>query len=71
MNLRSNLVWEDKIKRKEICKQIYSSKPNWFFYFLQKRKLDSDFGPFLAKHPLRIGLPWQQLRSLVTKKYTK
>ena len=26
---------------------------------------------FLAKHLLKIGLPWQQLRSLVTRKYTK
>ena len=34
--LRSNLVWEEKIKRKEIWKQIYSSKPNFLYYFLQK-----------------------------------
>ena len=35
----------------------------------KREKLNSDFGNFLAKHVLRIGLPWQQLRSLVTKKY--
>ena len=29
--------------------------------------LTTDFGRFLAKHVLGIGLPWQQLRSIVTK----
>ena len=39
--------------------------------FYKREKLDSDFGRFLVKHLLRIELPWQQLKSLVTKKYTK
>ena len=69
--LRSNLVQEDKIKRKEICKQIYCSNLIIFIIFNKREQLDSDFGRFLAKHLLGIRLPWQQLRSLVTKKYTK
>ena len=70
--LSSDLVKEDSIKRKEICKQIYYSKPNFLFIIFNKReKLDSDFGRFLAKHLLRIRLPGQQLRSLATKKYTR
>ena len=42
-----------------------------FIIFHKQEKLDSDFGRFLAKRLLRIRLPWQQLRSQVTKKYTK
>ena len=37
--LRSNLVQEVKIKRKEICKQIYSSKTNFLYYLLETRKI--------------------------------
>ena len=59
------------MERKEICKK-YIAQNLIFFIILNKReKLDFDFGRFLAKHLLRIRLPWQQLRSLVTKKYTK
>ena len=32
---------------------------------------DSDFGHLLATPLLKVGLRWQPLRSLVTKKYTK
>ena len=39
--------------------------------FFKQENIDSEFGHFLAKHVLKIGLPWQQLKSLVTKKYTK
>ena len=38
-DLGANLVQEDKIKRKEICKQIYSSKLNFLYYFLQTKKI--------------------------------
>ena len=69
--LSSNLVWENKIKRKEICKQIIAQNLIFFIIFNKREKLDSDFGRFLAKHLLRIRLLWQQLRSLVTKMYTK
>ena len=69
--LSSNLVKEVKIKKKENCKHIYSSKTNFLYYCYKREKLGSDFGHFLAKHVLKIGLPWQQLRFLVTKKYAK
>ena len=42
-----------------------------FIICCKRENFDSDFGHFLAKHVLKIGLSWQQLRSLVTKKYTK
>ena len=66
--LSLNLVWKVKIKWKQIYKQIDSSKSNCLYYFLQTRKIRLRFWLSLAKHLLRIGLPWQQLRSLVTKK---
>ena len=51
---------------------IYIAQNLIFFIICYKwEKLDSNFGHFLAKHILKIGLPWQQLRSLVTKRYTK
>ena len=31
-----------------------------FVFFYKQEKLDSDFGHFLAKHVLRIGLFWEQ-----------
>ena len=43
----------------------------FFIIYYKQEKLDSDFVHFLAKHVLRIGLPWPQLRSLVTKMYTE
>ena len=51
--LSSNLVQEDKIKWKEICKQRYSSKPNFLCYFLQMRKIRLQFGLFLIQMPLK------------------
>ena len=48
----------------------YSAKNNFIYYLLRRKNFDSDFGHFFAEHVLEIGLPWQQLRSLVTKKYT-
>ena len=56
--LSSNLAKEVKIKKKENCKHIYGSKTYFLYYLLEIEKLDSDFGRFLAKHVLKIGLPW-------------
>ena len=39
----------------------------FFIICYKQENLDSDFGQFLAKRVLKIGLPWQQLSSLVTK----
>ena len=51
---------------------IYMAQKLIFFNICYKREnFESDFGHFLAKQVLKIGLPWQQLRFLVTKKYTK
>ena len=57
---------EEKAASKYIAQNLI-----FFVIFYKREKLDSDFGRFLAKRLLRIRLPWQQLRSLVTKKYTK
>ena len=69
--LSSNLVQEVKIERKKSANKYISQKLIFFIICYKQEKLDSDVGHFLANHVLRIGLPWQQLRSLVTKKYAK
>ena len=69
--LSSNLVYEDKLKQKKSANKYIAQNLIFFTIFYQREKLDSDFGRFLAKHLLRIGLPWQQLGSMVTEKYTK
>ena len=51
--LSSNLVQEDKIKREEICKQIYSSKPNFLYYFIQMRKIRVRFWAFFSQTPVK------------------
>ena len=66
--LSSNLVQEVKIRSLFIS---IAQKLIFFIIWCKRESFDSDFGHFLAKHVLKIGLPWQQLRSLVTKKYTK
>ena len=66
--LSSGLVQEVKIR----SLFIHIAHKLIFFIICYKREnSDLDFGHFLAKHMLKIGLPWQQLRSLVTKKYAK
>ena len=50
--LSSNLEKEDKIKRKEICNQIYSSEPNFLYYFLQTRKIRLRFWSFISETPV-------------------
>ena len=60
-----------KLKGKKSANKYIAQNLIFFIIFYKREKLDSDFGRFLAKHLLRIELPWQQLRSLVTKKYTK
>ena len=68
--LSSNLVQEDKIKRKEIYKYI-GQNLIFFIIFHKREKIRLPFWSISAKHLLRIKLPWQQLKSLVTKTYTK
>ena len=51
--LSANLVLEDKIERKEICKQIYSSKPNFLYYFLEKRKIRLQFWSVFSQTPVK------------------
>ena len=65
---RSNLVKEVKIRS---LFTYIAQKVVFFIVCCKQENFDSDFGHFLAKHVLNIGLPWQQLTSLVTKKYTK
>ena len=69
--LSSNLVLEIKIKRKKSANKYIAQNLIFLIIFYKRDKSDSGFGHFLAKHVLRIGLPWEQLRSLVTKKCTK
>ena len=60
--LSSNLTYDARIK---IAQNLI------FFVTCHKREnLDSDFGHFVAKHLFKFRLPLEQLRSLVTKKYT-
>ena len=51
--LSSNLVKEDKIKRKEICRQIYCSKPNFLHYFQQTLKIRLRFWSFFSQTPVK------------------
>ena len=54
--LSSNLV--KKVKIRSLF--IYIAQKLIFFIICYKREnFDSDFGHFLAKHVLKIGLPWQ------------
>ena len=71
--MNSAQVWyrRTKLKRKKSANKYIAQNLIFFIIFHKREKLDSDFGRFLAKHLLIIGLPWQQLKSLVTKKYTK
>ena len=65
-------IWYRRTKLKEKFANEYIAQNLIFFIiFFKREKLVSNFGRFLAKHLLRIGLPWQQRRSLVTKKCTK
>ena len=48
--LSSNLIYRTKLKGKK-------SANKFFIIFYKREKLDSDFGRFLAKHLLRVGLP--------------
>ena len=66
--LSSNLVEDVKIRRLFIS---IAQKLIFFIICHKRENFDSDFGDFLAKHVLKNGLPWQQLRSLMSKKYTK
>ena len=52
-----------KLKGKKSANKFIAQKLIFFIISYKREKLDSDFGHFLAKHVLRIGLPWQQLRS--------
>ena len=71
--MNSAQIWYrmTKLKGKKSANKHIAQNLIFYIIFQKREKLDSDFGGFLAKHLLRIGLPWQQLRSLVTKKYTK
>ena len=65
-------IWHrrTKLKGKKSANKFIAQNLIFFIIFNKREKLDSDFGRFLDKNLLRIRLPWQQLRSLVTKKYT-
>ena len=69
MNLAQ--ITRTKLKAKKSANKYIAQNLIFFIIFYKREKLDSDFGRFSAKHLLGIGLTWQQLRSLVTKKYTK
>ena len=71
MNLAQIWYRRTILKAKKFANKYTARNLIFFIIFYKREKLDSDFGRFLAKHLLRIGLPWQQLKSLVTKKYTK
>ena len=61
-----------QLKGKKSANKFLTEKLIFFFIICCKReKLDCNFGHFLAKHVLRLGLPWQQLRSLLIKKYNQ
>ena len=66
--LSLNLV--QKIKIKSLF--TFVAEKQLFFIINYKRdNFYSVVGHFLARHVSEIGLPWQQLRSLVIKMYTK
>ena len=60
-----------KLKGKKSADKYIAKNLISFNIFCKREKLDFDYGHCLAKQLLRIGLPWQQLRFLVTKKHTK
>ena len=66
-------IWyrKTKLKGKKSASKYIAQNLIFVIIFYKREKLDSDFGRFLAKRLLRIRLPWQQLRSQATKKYTK
>ena len=66
-------IWyrRTKLKEKKSASKYTAQNLIFLIIFYKLEKLDSDFGRFLAKRLLRIGLPWQQLKSLMTNKYTK
>ena len=66
-------VWyrKTKLKGKKSASKYIAQNLIFFIIFYKREKINSDFGRFLAKRLLRIRLPWQQLRSQVTKRYTK
>ena len=60
-----------KLKGKKSANKYIAQNLIFFIIFYKRENLDSDFGRFLAKHLLSIGLPSQRFRSMVTKMYTK
>ena len=69
--LNLNLAEEGKFKGKKSANKYVAQNLIFFIIFHKRETLDSDFGRFLAKHLLRIRLPWKKLGSLVTQKNTK
>ena len=66
--LSSNLVLKVKIESLFIS---MARKLIFFIIYYKQDCFDLDFGHLLATPLLKVGLRWQQLRSLMTKKYTK
>ena len=60
-----------KLKGKKFANKYIAQNVIFLIIFYRREKLDSDFARVLGKHVLKIGLPWKQLRPLVTTKYTK
>ena len=62
-------IWytKTKLKGKKSASKYLVQNLIFFVIFYKREKLDSDFSRFSAKRLLRIRLPWQQLRSQVTK----
>ena len=71
--MNSAQIWhrKTKLKEKKSASKCVAQTLILFIIFHKQEKLDSDFGRYLAKHLLRFRLPWQKLRSQVTKRYTK
>ena len=51
--LSSNLVQEDKIKKEKSASKLYSSKPNFLYYFLQTRKIRLRFWSVFSQTPVK------------------
>ena len=56
-----------ELKDKKSANIYVAQKLIVFVILLQTREIRLRFWLLLAKHVSRIGLPWQQFRSLVTK----
>ena len=66
-------IWHERLKLqgKKSANKYIVQKLIFFIICHKKENIRLRFWSFLAKHVLKIGLPWQQLGDLMTKRYIK